>query len=110
MVQQDQQVKEMKEIQRLLIRETSIEQSLTVLHRGKENSRAIHGLDKGAFRKMLITGFHKMELLDKHQGDIETFHLKIIDQVRWFYPLCIVSCLSFTALLKVSISAGIDAV
>lgn len=100
MVQQD-QVKEMKEIQHLLIKETSIEQSLTVLHRDKENSRAIHSRDKGAFRKMPITGIHKMELLDIYQGGIETLHLlKINEQVRLFYPLC--NVLSFTALCIVN--------
>lgn len=72
----------MKEIQRLVIRETSIEQTLRpILHWGKENSRAIHNLDKEAFHKMLISGLLKIELSDKYQGDRETFHLlKIIDQ------------------------------
>lgn len=88
----------MKEIQCLLIREDSIKHGLgPVLLRDKETSRAIPNLHKGNF---------KMEPLNKHQGDIETFELlKIIDQVRLFNPFSCYSCclLSFTELCTMDI-------
>lgn len=90
-LQQDQA----KEIQFLLIREISIEQCLKLI------------LVKEDSRRMPVTGLHKMELSDKCLGDVETFrHLKIIDQVRFFYP-----CSSFLIfLLYITVNYGCMAV
>lgn len=75
------------------MKEISIDQGLKlVLQWDKETSRAMAHLGKGDSHKMLITGLHKMELLDKYQGDVETFQLlKIIDQVRVFLSLFLCS-------------------